>query len=310
MDLHQWKCLAVIIVAIIVSICIRCYPTDFTTPCRDVAEAINRLYRFIYAKTSLEARCKVYAVFLSIARVKGANNQLAVVQTLELEELDLDSIYSNISDADSASRYINTIDIYRTSHLEPAFLDVIECLRLIDEPEAKAYLQDPELMMIVNLYKRAIGPPATEIDLDSLDLKSFHPAFQTALRNLFGGHFDAKRPSTRIDDFGRPGVQRPRRAGDVVKSTDERLWLTKSPQLRYRERNLMRIRERDRLSQKRQRYNRRLQQRAIERQRSQKLTEEITRRRLNRSPQSSTEPSDSEKCRIKRERERLLRKKQ
>lgn len=42
--------------------------------------------------------------------------------------------------------------------------------------------------MMVDLYKRALGPSAVAIDLDSVDLREFRPAFRTTLKNLFKKH--------------------------------------------------------------------------------------------------------------------------
>lgn len=137
---------------------------DLIAPCHDILGAINRLHRSLSDKMSLEARCKRYAVLLSMARTKGANNQLALIQTSGLEERDLNSLYDKISVANLTSRYMSTIDRYRTTYLGPAFSDVIECLRRIGTPEVKAYLEDPELIMIVDLHRQSLEQPATAID--------------------------------------------------------------------------------------------------------------------------------------------------
>lgn len=268
---NRCQCIASSIIALLLLGDIRCGLYDNidirpTEPFKDVAEAINHLHRSLPDQMSLESRCKTYAVLLSMFKMKGSPNQLALLQLSTLQEEILNLLYEEINEADMAQRYIATIDIYRTSHLEPAFLDMVECLRKIDSPLVRTYLNDKELNLIINLYQQALRSPTTPIDLDSIDLSQYHPVFRTALRNLFERHFESTkqmitRSLTRINWLGSRAPQldstnQSQQAEQLVENTDEQLrqiQLKKMRQNRFRQRHLARIREKDRIRQKRKR---------------------------------------------------------
>lgn len=86
--------------------------TDVTTPCKDVAEAIDRLYRSLPSEMSLGARCRRHAVFLSMAESKGVTYELALLQLTAMKEGMLSKLHEEIHPADLAFRYISTIDLY------------------------------------------------------------------------------------------------------------------------------------------------------------------------------------------------------
>lgn len=262
-SVNQLKLLVVVIVALYKCNLVQNNNFDITRLCKDVAQAVNWLYRSLPEEMPLEERCKRYAVLLSMARTRGVTNQLALLQMLEMPERELNMLYESMSIQELASRYFITIDVYRTTHLEPAFLDIIECLKRINSDDVKLHLKDPELITIVNLYKQSIGSPATVINLNETDLSGFHPAFKTALINLFGGNFEdvVKTPTDVAQDL-LSDSSHPRMDQRYSEQKEERLNV--SPQLRYRERNLIRVRERDRIWHRRQRTYSRLQRQAIE----------------------------------------------
>lgn len=242
---------------------IECSPLDnvainVTTPCENVAEAINRLYRSLPDQMPLEARCRRYAVFLSMADTAGSTYQLALLQVAAMKEEILDILYGEISTADLASRYMSTIDVYRTAHLEPAFIDLIECLEQIETLQAREYSYDPSLIKIVDLYRQALGPPANTINPESIDLRGFPPAFRDSLRNLFEVHNQDTRNAphqcpTLIDLFNELSssyLPQKRLAEQYIVETERRLRrkdLRRQYQRKFRERHLELIREKDRI---------------------------------------------------------------
>lgn len=237
---------------------------DVTTPCENVAEAISRLYRSLPDQMPLQARCKRYAVFLSMADAGGSTFQLALLQLSGLQERFLDLLYKEITTADLAARYMTVIDTYRTTHLEPAFIDLIECLSEIHTPSAETYLDNPELIVIVELYKRALVLPADEINLGLIDLSAFDPEFRTTLKNLFERHSDTFRQTLhqsrhRIDLFNQLSssyLSQKLLAEQFIKDTEERLGdesRKRERQSRFRKRNLALIREKDRIRKRLQR---------------------------------------------------------
>lgn len=262
---NWWKYLALAIASL--STTIRCSPNEGddiedTAPC-NFAEAVNRLYRTLPDEMPLESKCKRYAVMLSIFKTRVAPNQLALLQVSALQGDILNLLYEGISKTDLTRRYIAAIDVYRTSHLEPAFIDLFECLRRVDTPLAKTYLNDKELSLIVDLYKQALGPPPTVIDLDLVDLSTFHPAFRTALKNLFGRHFETtQRISTgrksRLDTLNacpQAQLRSPEQSPDITDELLNRIEKKRYWQHKFRERHLTRIREKDRIRKRRKRLS-------------------------------------------------------
>lgn len=255
-------------VALSMLIHIECSPMDnvnidVTTPCHDSAEAINRLFRYLPEQMPLESRCKRYAVFLSTADTEGVANEVALLQAAALREDILEGLYREISTLDLASRYMTTIDSYRTTHLEPAFMDLIECLRGIEIAEAKSYLNDPSLIMIVDLYKLALGPPAHAIYLQSIDLSGFSPAFRDILRNLFAvhdqniRHVSHRSPSLMdLNELSSSYLPQERQAELNIAAADNHLRqkeLQHKQQQRFREQHSKLVREKDRIRKKEKR---------------------------------------------------------
>lgn len=272
---YLWICGAIALVS-----SYSCLPTeyvdiDFTTPCRDKAEAINRIYESLPRQMTIEQRCKRYAVFLAMTELKGVSDRLALLQLKELVEDTLDVLYERVRTADLAARYMTTIDLYRRSHLEPAFVDLIDCLRQINLPLVKNYLDDSELTVVENLYRRALGPPAIAIDLDSVELDAFPPAFRITLRNLFAKHSemigqDHERNSNPINLFNQlsPSYESLKSAAyRFIRRTEARISQRETKRLRqmkHRQLNLERVRENDRIRKKRQQDKLRLERALME----------------------------------------------
>lgn len=237
---------------------------DVTTPCKNVADAIDRLYESLSNEIPMEARCKRYAVFLSMAE-SAPTNELALLQLSSMEDDMLNKLYQEMSPVDRAFLYTNAIDIYRKTLLKPAFIDLIECLKEADLLDT--YLNDPESVIMVDLYRRALGPPISAIDLDSVDLGAFSPAFRTTLEKLFEKHSEnlvqvPDRSASQINLFNQlsPSYSSQSKLAELfIKRTEERLRKKENKRernRRYRERHLERIRERDRLrNKKKERVN-------------------------------------------------------
>lgn len=267
MSLLDWKCLSLAIVASWIFNNIQCGPVKFindaaTALSRDVSKAINYLHRSLPNQMPIEQRCKRYAILLYMAKSKRIPDPLALSRLAGLQDDAVESLYAEINTADLASRLITAIDIYRTTCLDPAFIELIECLRSFDMPRVKAYLDDKELIMIEDLYKRALGPPATSINLNSVDLRGFHPAFRTALKNLFERHFETVRQVSLERALASSQSHTPQSlAGQSIEDTERQSKKMKkrAKQQRYRQRHLERLRERDRISRKRRRNYFRLQ---------------------------------------------------
>lgn len=260
------RCLVIAIANLLISNYLGCSPAeiDFTTPCRDVVEAISRLHSSLPDHMPLEAKCKRYAVLLSMIHSEGVSEQVALLQLSVMSEKILNMLYEELRPTELASSYSNMIDTYRSSHLEPAFIDVVECSRQLfkrsryDPISWLKYLYDQELDMIVTLYKRALGPPAKEIDLDSVDLSAFDPEFRKSLGRLFEKHSELIRQkhahsSSEINVFNQLSssyVSQLKQAREFIKMTESRLRqkeLKRQRQKRYRERHAAEILEKSRL---------------------------------------------------------------
>lgn len=157
----------------------------------DVAHAINYMhYRYLPGSISREERCKRYAVFADIALSQRFPFEETVREVAMMEADNLDRHY----DAMHIDRIIyvlmSAIDRYRVTKLLPQFIELIECLEQIEAPAIKTYLNNSELVLILDLYKQVLGLPCKMIDIKSVDLTKFRKAFWKTLRNLFGEYFD------------------------------------------------------------------------------------------------------------------------
>lgn len=145
----------------------------------------HRPHRSLPDQMPLKAKRVRYAVSLWMLETEGITGQLALLQLSGLREDILALLYEEINAADLASRYMTAIDTYPRKQLEPAFIDLIECLMMLDTPSIRTFLNDPELAIIVRSYKLALGPLAAILDLESVDLRQFSTSFRATLKKLF-----------------------------------------------------------------------------------------------------------------------------
>lgn len=245
---------------------------DFTTPCENVIDAINRLHASLPDEMPLEAKCKRYAILLSMIHSNGVTEHLALLQISGMSEKVVNMLYEEINPGETATRYLNVIDSYRSSHLEPAFMDIIKCSRKIvfehltydSTAWLRTYLDHPELTMIVKLYKQALKPPASAIDLESVDLSPFQPEFRSRLQKLFEKHSEVieqnyRHNSCQINAFNQMSssyLSLLIKAQSFIEQTEKRLRqkeLRRERQRRFRERHLETIREKNRVRREQER---------------------------------------------------------
>lgn len=153
--------------------------------CKAASAATDHLYDSLHEHMLLEERCKRYAVMLTIVVSKGQTNQEATTFLEKLEANGLNLLYEQIDPRYLVALYIEAVDGYRKTKLGPAFLELIECMKKIDRPSVKIYLDSEELNFITDLYRHVIQWPKTLIDFDKMDLSNFHPGFKTRLTVLF-----------------------------------------------------------------------------------------------------------------------------
>lgn len=151
---------------------------------KDIKGALNYLHQCFPEQTPMEEKCRRYAVIVSMTASTGRPYESTVSIIATLDKDSFDEHYRNVDIGSLSSLIMAAIDKYRTSMLAAPFLDLIECLRMLDSPIIKQYLENSELQLIQNLYKQVLESPDTVIDFDSIDFGKFHPAFETALRNL------------------------------------------------------------------------------------------------------------------------------
>lgn len=248
---------------------IECGPIEVSTDvgdtrkCKDLSEAINYLHASLPDYLTSDRKCKRYAILLSMARKKGLPTQLAVLQLSELQEDILNLLYEGLSAEERGGLYMSVIDIYRSTELAPPFIDLVDCLSQIDTASIRAYLNDRELTTLVRLYRTALGPPATKVDLESVDLIGrFPPAFLINLGKLFKGHFERveRDPNQIIKKFkdveAFKGLKTSRMPHQeiILQLLDQRERRRQSRiarQKQFRAKNLARIREKDRIRKQR-----------------------------------------------------------
>lgn len=166
--------------------------SDFVTAnrIRDMAQAINLMYVNLPADMSMEQKCKRYAVLSSLTLAEKVPSRSTVSKVQKMDEVELDKNYRAIGASRIGYAYMSAIDRFRVTRLAPSFLELIDCLKQIDIPGVKAYLDNQELVLIYDLYKQVLGLPGTKINLLNLDLTQFRRAFWGPFRNLFREHID------------------------------------------------------------------------------------------------------------------------
>lgn len=218
---------------------------------KDVPAALNYLYRSLPFGMSVQERCKRYGVLVSMAAATGIPYEPSVDILIAMDNETINEQYEKIDVASLSSGYMKAVDVYRITRLAPPFIDLIECLRQLDTPLTQTFLNNIELLAIVDLYKQVLGIER-KVGLKDLDLNQFRPTFRATLKNLFEGYFD-------VDLIDGSSVIKPYRHILKLKNTndpnlpkEEQVRLKRVlRQQRYRERHLHRQRERSRLAQKR-----------------------------------------------------------
>lgn len=216
-----------------------------TARVRDIAQAMSLLYEELPAHMTVEEKCKRYAVLSSEALSEKTPKRKTISRVLSMTEDELNRDYHQLDTNRMTYAFMSAIDKFRVTQLAPAFLDLIECLRLLDAPAVKTYLDNEELFVIYDLYRQVLGLQGT-VDLGTLDVTRFNKAFWTPLRKLFKPHFDIDSVFTRLffNRMGPPNVAAPSspKVSDA-QPTDDR-------QMR-RQQFLARDRERTRLAKQR-----------------------------------------------------------
>lgn len=170
---------------------------DSKIQCDDVAEAMNHLYERLPQQMVLEDRCKRYIVMTSFLKPKGRLHTLALQKVLKLSEAKLNRIHQELQARGELDElYMAAIDGYRAaSSLGLAFLELVECMKRIDSPLVKNYLEGAELKLILELYKQVHESAHTKINLDQIPgLKRYHRAFIVSLMHLFRDRIHSDNP--------------------------------------------------------------------------------------------------------------------
>lgn len=161
------------------------YNINLTRKSINIAETASYLYSMFPNNMTLEEKCKIYAVASSLAGSKDPLRREVDIDIVYHDKQRKQRYYNEINPVDLGPLFMNAIDGFRLSQLEPALIEIIECLRHVDTLGAKTYLEDKELKIISELYHRVIQSPDPKIDLRAIDLSKFHPAFEASLRHLF-----------------------------------------------------------------------------------------------------------------------------
>lgn len=157
--------------------------------CSDIPEAVNYLNLVLPDGMALEDKCKRYAIMSALLAPKGRSHNIAASKVIRMREEEVNSDYARMNADELVEHYMILIDSYRAaSKLGPPLLEMLECLRRIKSPNAHMYLENPELVMIVDIYKKILESPDTKIDISCINLDIYHPAFIKSLRKIFQGH--------------------------------------------------------------------------------------------------------------------------
>lgn len=175
---------------------------------RDISTAINCLHDNLIS-TAFEEKCKKYAIFSDKALAEKYPLAKTVLDVSIMGGDELNHHYDAMSISRIGMVYMTAIDRYRVTRLAPALIDLAECLRRIDTPEARAYLANSELILILDLYKQVLDPSVTMIDLRHLDITKHRPAFGKTLKNLFGKYLNLSTiledtPTAAPDSYAKP----------------------------------------------------------------------------------------------------------
>lgn len=226
---------------------------------RDIPRALNYMHRCLSSFMTLEEKCMRYALLLAESAANGLPYEWNVTQIASLDAQHVNEQYQAIHVETMSSWYMSVTEKYRTSRLAPPFIEVIQCLERIRTPAVVNYLGNPELKVIVDLYRKVLGLPLVTNSLDDFDSSRFHPTFLQNLRNLFREQLDVE--SLFATSQARP-CRHNIRTSFLLDSGSEDMSSSPQPRKRsklkqslwhrsYLERNLDRLRERSRLRQRR-----------------------------------------------------------
>lgn len=190
----KMRCLSIALTVLSFSIgtisCGKEYNHHKATRFRDVAEALNHMYENLPAQMTMDDKCRRYALLSFIALSDRFPYVKTVLDVISMGEDEVNKQYEEMDVNSVIYVLVSAIDRYRITQLAPAFIDIIECLRRIETPVVKGYLNQHELIIILDLYKQVLGIPGTRIDVDRLNLTLLSKASRISLRNLFREHFE------------------------------------------------------------------------------------------------------------------------
>lgn len=194
MDLLTLRLVVVIVVAGCDVGCSLAYNREWldefsNVQCNSTTDAMNYLHQSLLDNMTFEEKCKRYVVLTSLfsSSSKGPHSR-SMSQFLKLTDQNIDQYYRRLNDFDELPvLFMAAIDAYRAeSNLGPPFIELIECLKKFDRPYIETYLNDPELVLILDLHKQILQSPGTKINLAKhIEHQHFSPAFVTSLLNLF-----------------------------------------------------------------------------------------------------------------------------
>lgn len=229
----------------------KCMKHNLKSRFNDVAESITYMYNQLSSDMPLEEKCKRYAILSSKALIERLPYQRTALYVATMDESRLNQSYKDMNISQISSALIAAVDRYRITKLERPFIDIIECLKQLNMSSVQEYLKDDELVIILDLYKQVLGLPSSMIDIKSLDLGQFHPAFASTLKVLFRGRLDSDTILSHIPL--NPFVPRSSREQERSHASGSRSGKLRQGEQEARDLYLFQRRERSRLTQKRMR---------------------------------------------------------
>lgn len=217
---------------------------------KDVPAAINYVHDNLPDNMPLQDKCKRYAVLLFMASGMGVPYESNTHKMLTLDDEALNKRYDAINPKRLERLFMSAIENYRVRRLAPPFLEIVECLRLVDTPESRAYLEGEELNLIIDLYQQMLGSPPKIVDLNTLELSKLRPKLRESLEIIFSDYFE------HFGHYTADGMtSAPFNSGYSSQFQTAISAYTEAQQKKQRARELLlyRRRERARLSQQRQR---------------------------------------------------------
>lgn len=254
--MHKHRGLSIAIVALLTVISTQSSPPESDASYRyeDVYQALSSLREYMPDNMPMDERCKRYAVLFTMCDMQAQPHQLAVNQLVVLHEDILNLVYRALDWSNLKLHLMTAIDRYVTTKLEPPFIDLVECLRIVD-PSLIGTYPNQELTVLTILYEEVLAHPSTPIDINGLDLTGYTPHFQHIIRTLFTGKNGTHEESLELNRTAATEVRHPGQesigivqedqelVGEALDRHRERIRLSSK---RFRERHLEEIRERDR----------------------------------------------------------------